>query len=283
MKPTYFVAYLTANDTPYFHIDYFNWMNMLKHHPGVDHIHLYVAISMVQQFSFFQRKLIEAMMQATAKCKWITCEAVILKPNQGRDFSSLRECLIAMRGLAVDTDFILVRNRSSRGPFRDQWYKKYIDQFRLHDNTGLVGSTINLIDHNERGLKANVSHVQSYSFLSTWKHLSALLENFPGMLAFTHLEAVIDGEIELSQKILRGGARISSLQKPEMILDLDSQNDPVQSQHSSVVAFHDLPIIHRKREPRGLQLWINRLGYFKLLTFLVNRKLKVKFIDLNKR
>ena len=116
MKPAYFVAYLTANESSTFHFDYFNLLNMLKHDPGVRHIHLYLAISIVKKMTGYQRKIFGAILQAANKCRWMTCEAVILKSNTGRDFSSLLQCLMELRGKANSDDFILVRNRSSRGP-----------------------------------------------------------------------------------------------------------------------------------------------------------------------
>ena len=252
---------------------------MCKYDPGVDHIHLFVAISLAKKFTPIQRSIVRSILQEVGKCKWITCALVILKPNTGRDFSSLRECLLAMSPIVTNDDFILVRNRSSRGPFMSQWYKDYIDQFLLHENTGMVGSTINHRDHPARGLSQNVSHIQSYVFLSQWKYLAALLDDFPGIKSVDHADAVISGEIELSQRILRNGARISSLQKPEMILDLHSQNDPVQLTYQPVRSFDDIPIIHRKRDVRGFKLRIRQLSYLKILWFLLQRKSSVRFLE----
>ncbi len=278
-EPKNFVVYLTANDSGAFHIDYFNLLNMCRYDPGVAHIHLYVVISLAKKFTSLQKWIIESILQKVDKCKWITCEAVILKPNTGRDFSSLRQCLLGMKAKAEDDDFILVRNRSSRGPFMDQWYIKYIDQFYAHPDTGMVGSTINLNDHFVRGLKANASHVQSYVYLSRWKYFYPLLTDFPGIQAVTHHDAIIYGEIELSQRILRNGLRISSLQKPDMILDIDTQNAPVQQTYHPGLSFSELPIIHRKRDAQGLKLRLRQLSYIKILWLLLNKKDSTRFLD----
>lgn len=254
-------------------------MNMFRYEPGVIHIHLYIAISEVKKFTFLQKWIITSILKAAHQCKWMTCEAVILKPNMGRDFSSLRQCLLVLQGKASAGDYILVRNRSSRGPFMSEWYKKYIDQLQSHENTGMVGSTINLNDHYARGLSENASHIQSYVFLSQWKYLSSLLPDFPGLQAKSHVDAVISGEIELSQRILRSGARISSLQKPDMILDIHSQNDPVQLTYHPGIDFQKLPIIHRKRDIRGFKLRLKQLSYLKILVLLLKKKKDVLFVD----
>jgi len=252
---------------------------MCKHDPGVDHIHLYVAISLAKKFTLFQKSIIGSILHEVSKCKWITCESVILKPNLGREFSSLQHCLLAMKPMATNVDYILVRNRSSRGPFKSRWYKEYMDQFLLHENTGMVGSTINHHDHFARGLTENVSHIQSYVFLSQWKYLSDMLPDFPGIKAINHLDAVISGEIELSQRILRSGARISCLRIPEKILDIHSQNDPAQLIHQPTRTFNELPIIHRKRDIFGFKLRMRQLLYTKILWLLLQKKRNVMFLD----
>lgn len=279
MNTKCFVVYLTANDTPFFHDDYFNLLNMCRHDPGVKQIHLYVAVSQVEEFNHFQKRLLGTILKQAENCKWLTCEGVILKTNIGRDFSSLQSSLLAMQGNASDEDFILVRNRSSRGPFSAQWYKKYVVLQSSKPGIGLVGSTINLNDHYTRGRKQNSSHVQTYAFLSQWKYLAPLLKNFPGIKAVTHVDAIIHGEIELSQMILNAEAKITSLQKPDMILDIHSQNDPVQSKFASQLDFRDIPIIHRKRQRRNLHFWLSRLDYLKLIWLLVKNKNNVAFIN----
>ncbi|HUR31640.1 MAG TPA: hypothetical protein VMZ69_09415 [Saprospiraceae bacterium] len=278
MSPKYFIAYMTANDTPYFHIDYFNLINMFLHDPGVKQVHLYIAVSQVQEFTHLQKRILSAILQAADNCEWLTCEEVILKSNIGRDFSSLQQCLLAMSSTACDDDFILVRNRSSRGPYMSQWYKKYVDLMTAKENIAIVGSTIGLIDHLSRGRTKDVPHVQTYAYLSQWKYFSYLLPDFPGRNAVNKDDAIMDGEIELSQRILKTGAKITSLQKPDMIIDIHNQNDPVLSTYLPHLSFSEIPMFHRKREVRDLGFWIRRTAYLSIFWRLV-KKNNVLFID----
>ena len=279
MNPKYFLAYLTANDDPYFQFDYFNLLNMYRYDPGVEQVHLYIAVSSVQKFTQLQKRLLGAMLRKADNCRWLTCEAVILKSNIGRDFSSLQECLLAMKDKVSPDDFILVRNRSSRGPYMSQWYRKYIDVITTHENIGLVGSTINLNDHYTRGRTENAAHVQSYAFLSRWKYLSSLLPDFPGINAISHFDAILDGEIELSQRMLTKGAKITSLQKPEMILDIQNQNDPVQSAYVPRLSFKEIPIIHSKRQKRSIPNLIRKLAYVNIARLLIRKNAAFQFTN----
>jgi hypothetical protein len=269
-------------DDPLFQNDYFNLLNMFRHDPGVEHVHLYVAVSLVQNFNSFQKQILDAILQEAANCRWLTLVSVILKPNRGRDFSSLYQCLSAMKAHLSDDDFILVRNRSSSGPSASHWYKKYADLLVSDTRIGMVGSTINLNDHYSRGRKQNASHVQSYVFLTKWKYLSPLMDEFPALNVVTHVDAVLHGEIELSQKIMRSGAMIASLQKPKMLLDIHNQNDPVQSTYKPHLAFSNMPIIHQKRVRRNFNFWLRKLGYLNVLGLLIKKKKPIMYVDKTK-
>ena len=272
MQSTYYLAYLTANDSPTFHVDYFNFLQMARFDPGVDCIQVYVAVSLAKPWTALNEQVIRAIMNVTNVCHWLNVKAVILKNNTGRDFSSAKICLELISETASDQDYIMVRSRSSRGPMHTAWYKQYIDQFHKFENTGLVGSTINLNDHKKRGNTLNVAHIQSYIYLSQWKYLKYLLPDFPATNVTSHLDAILHGEIELSQRIMSKGWRISSLQKPEMAIDASNQNDNVHSSSDKIVDLEALPFIHKRRVKNKNSRAKDALRYSTILFYRLKKK-----------
>ena len=280
MNSKYFLIYLTANDSKTYHADIQNFLDMAKYDPGVGMIDLYLVISVVRKFTLFDRLIFNLILRSTGKCKWLNIQKIILKENKGRDFSSAEAGLKEISKEAEEDDFILIRNRSSIGPFHNNWYKTYITQFEANPGTGLVGSTINLNDHYTRNKLHNVAHVQTYIYFSQWRYFLTLLMDFPGHKVFKHDDAILFGEIELSQRLLSQGLKISSLQKPSMVIDLSNQNHKEQFDNIPFIDFKDLPIIHKKRRLKKINMWMLLKMYVRLLTKVINKNNRYSTLDL---
>ncbi|MEO5906752.1 MAG: hypothetical protein ABIQ11_08500 [Saprospiraceae bacterium] len=276
-QPTYYLIYLTANDTETFHWDYFNFLSMARYDPGVERIRVYVAISLVRPWSFKDRQIIRAILNVTNRCNWLDPVAVILKGNIGRDFSSAKKCLEIIATEAADEDYILIRNRSSRGPYSDSWYTSYIRQFNRFENSGLTGNTLNMKDHRLRRNTTNVAHIQTYIYLSQWKYFSMLLCDFPGLSAINHFDAIVDGEICLSQKIMAMDLCISTLQYPDEPIHMANQNVLLLDE-SNKVDYQRLPFVH-KRKPLKRPYWVYVVLYSAIIYFWMKRKQKWVYID----
>jgi hypothetical protein len=147
---------------------------------------------------------------------------VIRKGNIGRDFSSAEACLRSMADAIGDDDYVLVRNRSAYGPSRSGWYKEFVAQYERHPNTGLVGSTINLLGHPLRPSGGSPTHVQTYAYLSQWRNLVGLADAYPASRCVERLQLIVDGEIGLSQHILAHDLGISCLLWPDELFRADS-------------------------------------------------------------
>ena len=220
----YFLVYVTANDSP-LDKDYINLFLSRKFFPGVTPVQLYIVVGSVRKFSRFHRWMLRRIISMLESGRHIQCKMAILKNNAGRDFGSVAQALKALTNEAQPEDYILVRNRSTWGPLTDGWYKRYIDLLDSSDQLGLVGSTINLSDHPWRKRTYNTAHVQTYVYASQWKYLSTLLPGFPGREAANHVEAILQGEIELSQEILKRGWNIAAFNYDGLQITYNNQND----------------------------------------------------------
>jgi len=101
---------------------------------------------------------------------------------------------------------------------KENWYLSYIAQLDRHSNTGMVGSTINFSGYplsESTSCNGHSTHIQTYVYLARWATFKRFVHDFPGSTAETHREAVENGEIALSRKIMAHGQKISCLQWPE--------------------------------------------------------------------
>jgi hypothetical protein len=246
----YYLAYLTANDLGSFNLDHLHFRNMARRDPGVPFVEVVVAVSEVLPFSATDRRSLELLAECAAQSQWLGVSVVIWKGNVGRDFGSARACLKWIAESARDEDFVMVRNRSAYGPLCGDWYGAYIAQYRRHPNTGLVGSTINLVGHPKIPPGEVWSpHVQTYVYLSKWRHLEPLVADYPGSSRASRPEVIAQGEIGLSRRIMGGGLRISSLCWPDRAFDTQSPDDL------------SLPHTDIKSEVRGLPFLYKQSGY----------------------
>jgi hypothetical protein len=211
----FFLAYLTANDSPYYVADFLNFRAMTLRHPGVERIALYIAVSRVRPWSARDYAAVDALARLAAGCPWLDVRAVLWKGNVGRDFSSAEACLQALGAEASPDDFVMVRNRSAYGPSRPDWYRQYVEQYRRVPDTALVGSTINLIGHPKRPSPGPATHVQTYAYLSQWRHFATLADAYPAARCVDRIELIDQGEIGLSRHLLDRGLGISCLRWPD--------------------------------------------------------------------
>ena len=252
----YHLVYVTANDTLFFK-DYIHFCHMLKYPPGVDPVRFYLVVAETKPFTTFQKRMLRLLMGMIAKAKHYQPQAIIFRSNAGRDFGSVKDALDHISKNAQPGDYVMVRNRSARGPFRDHWYKAFVDQLSIDPKTALVGNTISWNDHPKRKLTENVRHVQTYAYLSQWKYLQMLMEDFPGRYATDHLEAVLQGEIELSQQLMQRGYKMTSLQYPGLWIDAQNQN-AIKTENYTPVDRNQLPF-HNLNPPRTIGYYFKAL------------------------
>ena len=143
------------------------------------------------------------------RCTWIELIAILTKGNVGRDLSSAKAGLDEISNYAKANDAVMVRNRSSIGPFKKNWYSNYLEMLDKSPNIGLVGNTINLTHHPDLHAGKISPHVQTYLYLSTYAILDRLRLEFPGMNESNRLGLISNGEIALSMKIMEMGYVIS--------------------------------------------------------------------------
>jgi len=225
-EPACHLAYLTANDLWNFSIDALNFRNMARLDPGVPRVDISIAISRVRPFTRSDEADIAALLRCAAAAPWLRVRRVIWKGNRGRDFSSAEACLTALAREAADDDFVLLRNRSAYGPFAAGWYRAYIDQYRRHPGTGLVGNTINLSGPPGLAPDEDGRHVQTYLYLSQWRHLAPLAHDFPGNRCSDNASAIRSGELGLSRYMLSVGLCLSCLNWPERAFAAATPDDP---------------------------------------------------------
>lgn len=216
MPTRHFLAYLTANERPYYVADFLNFRHMARKPPGVDRITVYVAVSRVRPFSPIDDAAIAGLSELCRSCDWLELRAVYWKGNVGRDFSSAEACLRAIGQEAGPDDYIMVRNRSGYGPFQANWFKVYMHQYLRFPDTGLVGSTISMQRHPKRvpPLPGPPTHVQTYTYLSQWRHFEPLVSAFPGARCVERFDLLHEGEVGLSRSMLDRGLSLSCLHWP---------------------------------------------------------------------
>lgn len=252
----HYLAYLTATDSRSHAADYLNLTNMVRYHPGVEKIVLFIAISRVSSERRDDPRAVACLLREVQKCPWLELRSVFWKSNIGRDFSSAAVCLNAMRDSAAAEDFVMVRNRSAYGPFEDSWYAKYVVQYERFANTGLVGSTINFLGHPLRPTPNPATHVQTYVYLSQWKHLEPFLTDYPGARCAERLDLIEQGEIGLSQSIMKRGLGLSCLQWSDTCFTAEQPRAPELPAEDIKSLVKGLPFTHRSNryfwQPRSL-------------------------------
>lgn len=268
-----YLIYSTANDDPMYVDDFFNFDDMAHFHPGVPMVNIIVVVSQVNLFS-------KADMLALSLLRWraessghLKVVEIILKGNVGRDFSSAKCGLDLLQNIAKKDDSVMVRNRSSYGPTSNDWYKVFSRQYLKFQGTGLVGCTISLKGHPSMVNPEGAIHVQSYCYFSHWQHLGKLVDDFPGVRSLNRISTIVDGEIELSKRIMNNDLYISCLNWPDAVFDSSMLNRTPNFECGPVENIKKIPFrhkIHRKsfRRPRGLLLGFMWIFFMRLLSFI---------------
>jgi|NorSeaMetagenome_1021524.scaffolds.fasta_scaffold15830_3 hypothetical protein len=243
-KQKYFHCYATANDSRIYLKDIQNLMRLKSNYSGFSKIILLIAISEVNKISFFDRFFVENLKNIFHNHPFIELREIYFKGNIGRDFSSYQTLLNKVKKTANDDDFILFQNRSGYGPFQENWYKKFVNQFEKFDSIAICGSTINFNDHPLRSLSNNLPHIQTYSFLTKVFYMKMFGDIFPGSNQAERLNIICDGEIELSQFFLRKKHKITCIEWPDE--EISNQTNPISllDIKAKVVAKHYF--YHRK-------------------------------------
>jgi hypothetical protein len=242
----HYLAYLTANDQELFLADYLNFRHMVRFPPGVPSVIVYVAMSAAKPLRATDYLALEALMELASTCEWLEVRRVLLKGNVGRDFSSAEACLQAIAEEAWADDYVMVRNRSAHGPLRDNWYRDYADQLERFSATGLVGSTIDFRSH--LPVSGVQTHVQTYAYLSTWKHLQPLAAEFPAARCLAREDLITQGELGLSRNFLERGLGLSCLYWPWEQFTRERPSADYLPQVDTKRASCSLPLRYKYRE-----------------------------------
>ena len=221
----YHMAYLTANDQIDFAIDYLHFCNMARLCPGVAHVEITIVVSRVLPVSAADVQALDELVRCADASPWLSVRAVIWKGNIGRDFGSAQAGLKSIARIATAQEYVMVRNRSAYGPLCEYWYRAYIEQYKKHPRTGLVGSTINLIGHPSRPDNADARHVQTYVYLSQWRHLESFINDYPGSTCKDRIDVIVEGEIGLSRRIMGNNLQMSCLYWPEHAFSVPGASD----------------------------------------------------------
>ena len=211
----YFHCYATGNDSRFFRQDFKNLKRIKNTLSGVDEIYLFIAVSRVRRFNIFDmifKKIVQRMFRNHPTIK---LEEIVFKSNIGRDFSSYQKMFERVKTIATDEDFVFFQNRSGHGPFHENWYRAYIEQFEKFDSIAICGTTINFCDHPFISSKTDMAHVQTFAFLTKVSFLKLLGKDFPGANETDKLKIIANGEIVLSQIFLKNNYKITSIEWPD--------------------------------------------------------------------
>jgi len=221
-KQNYYLGYLTANDDPSFLIDYLNIKNMVRYDPGVSPLHVCISVSKVRGTNNRDRQKIKQLKRTLLKAKHISNVKIITKDNIGRDFSSAQKCLEYFSQFCSDDDYVLIRNRSGYGPFDNHWYLAYVRQNQKMSGGGLTGSTINQNGLPSVNMDGVHTHVQTYVYLSQWKHFKNIVDDFPGAGRKNKKDVILEGELGLSSAFLDRGLSLNCLEWNNYVFTSDN-------------------------------------------------------------
>jgi hypothetical protein len=236
-----FFAYATATAVWYAR-DIKNLLQLAALDPGVEKVELYIAISEVRKRGLRDRMFADRVRELFRDHPRIELVDLSFKSNRGRDFSSYARIFRLISEVAAETDYVMFQNRSACGPLSPDWYRQYIDQYLEFDRVGLCGATISFADHPRRSRETNRPHVQTYAFLTQVGRLLELKDRFPGERAEERLDAILEGELGLSESLLDKGLRLTCMEWPHAAIDRESNaadfaTEDVRTQVSGQHAF----------------------------------------------
>lgn len=225
LNQRYFMSYSTANEDWLYRADWVHFSNLARLDPGVPLVEIFIAISKIKSSNIIETNLWQILKRVARKNPKIKVHKITFKDNIGRDFSSAAINLRNIAQIGNDEDYILFVNRSGYGPLEQNWYSKYIDQYKKFAHVGLCGSTINFCGHPKLPPSSITTHVQTYVYLTQLKHLLSIKDNFPGEKAQDRLMVIEQGEIGLSKYFLENNLGLTCLIWPDKVFTLKQPND----------------------------------------------------------
>lgn len=240
---SFYHCYATANEKRFFLEDFENLLRIKSMNSGVSRIYLFIAISSVKKIGFFDRLFTKVVQYLFLNDAQISLENIIYKDNVGRDFSSFDVLNKVVQQVCQDNDFIMFQNRSARGPYLQDWYLRFVQQFEKFDNAALCGSTINFKDHPRRSMRNDLPHIQTYAFLSIARLTRMIDGNFPGAKETERLRIITEGEMGLSQFFLDKGYGITCLEWPNDLIVRDSK--ALRDEDVKELVLGEQPFYHR--------------------------------------
>lgn len=140
-----------------------------------------------------------------ASCKHL--KKILYHDNTGLDFGAYNKGYYYLLENNYKGDLVFL-NTSCRAPDRDNWLKEYCDLFNKHENIGLCGISMNSHD-TSLGMNANSifnPHIQSFFIYSNMKIIKSVFgDNISGHDTNDRVNSIVNGEIEISRKILDAG------------------------------------------------------------------------------
>ena len=230
-----FLAYATANDRLGYVLDAKNVRRLVSLNPAAEPIDICLAVSEVTPRSKLDVRWYRTLADEFERGGRFRVIDVIFKTNIGRDFSSWKVCLEKIARVAQPDEFVLMLNRSASGPMLANWYTLYTEPFVRYPDLGICGSSINF------EFKA---HVQTYAWMTRMGIIERLMEDFPGERARTRREAIFNGEIELSQRLIARGYRIAALAWPDELFGAARMHEPQFPQFDLSADLEDVPFRH---------------------------------------
>lgn len=258
-KQQYFHGYATANDNKFYFKDLQNLIRLKNTHSGYQKIILYVAISEVRKISVSDTNFVKIVKEIFHNHPVIELREVYFKNNIGRDFSSYHSIYQKVKKSGHSNDYILFQNRSGFGPFQENWYLKFVEQFEKFDSIAICGSTINFagLPSMNSGLPTKTSvHVQTYSLLTKVFHMNLIDNNFPGMNETDKKNVIINGEMGLSQFFLQNDYFITCIEWPNQ--KISNQTEPIE-------------ILDIKRKVKKKHAFYHRLYFKRNIFFGLNQ------------
>jgi hypothetical protein len=213
----HYLLYATANDSSFMIKDFKNAFLLWVSKPGVARVSILVSVALVKKPGIILKSFVGMVALLFKNHSAYKLDGIYFRDNKGRDFGSYAFLWRKIKERIGKDDFVFFQNRSAYGPMRNGWYCIYINVFMKHPHTGICGTTINLKDHSHRSQDVK-QHVQTYAFLCRKGSLESIDDVFPGENEKTRICTIINGEIELSQVIMRNGFTISCLEEPEKIV-----------------------------------------------------------------
>lgn len=249
-SPNYYLAYSTDNAVASFYLDIIHFTRMCKLDPGVTDVRIYITINEVTPRRAEDEKRMVRIKRMIDSNPFFTCCIISYRRNQGRDFGALFHSLKHILSHAEAGDYIVCLNRSALGPFTALWYKRFVDQYKRHDEVGLCGNTINFSGWDECSLPGVTTHVQTYAFLTQAGRFMLLMDDFPGIHAASRGEAIVHGELALSRRMLAMHLKLTCLAWPDYVFDLGAPSSPHLPQGNIAHKVSGLPYRHIIRKDR---------------------------------